>query len=318
MIKLLLNDGEAPHTATVDEAWTLPAGVIWIDLFDPTREEELAVEKALGLCLPTREEMAEIETSSRLYRENGAVFMTASVMAKADEDTPVVGPVTFVLAKGLLITIRYIDPGPFRFFHRQVERDPASCTAGPGVFLALFDAIIDRLADVLEHAAAEVEALSARVFRRPEKINFRRIMDRLGKAHGVNAKVRESASSLMRTLIYVGGAEGMESPAMRDHISSLQHDLSSLTDHSGYVAGNITFLLDAALGLINIEQNTIIKIFSVAAVMFLPPTLVASYFGMNFRHMPEFDWAAGEFVALGLMIASVVAPLLWFRKKGWL
>lgn len=318
MLRIFLNDSAPPQTVTVDGDWRLPDGAVWLDLLNPTREEELAAERALGLSLPTRDEMSEIEASSRLYREDGAIYMTASVLAHSDAPVPQIGPITFVLADGRLITIRYIEPRAFTVFDQQLERDPASCSTGVGVMLALLDVVIDRLADILERAVAEVEALSTEVFSRPYRINFRRIMERLGKAQSVNAKVRESASSLMRMLIYAGTAERMEAADARAHISSLQHDLASVTDHSAYLSGNITFLLDAALGLINVEQNAIIKFFSVAAVVFLPPTLVASYFGMNFKHMAVFDWQAGEGMALCLMIVSVIVPLFWFRRKGWL
>ena len=318
MLRVLFNDGQPPRPVRVTAGWRLPEGAIWLDLLIPTREEELAAEQALGLSLPTREEMAEIESSSRLYRDDGAIFMTASILAHSDAPVPQIGPVTFVLTRNRLVTIRYIEPRAFTLFHQQLERDPKVCATGTGVFLALLDVLIDRLADVLEKAVAEMESMSTSVFNRPDKIDFRRIMDRLGKAQGVNAKIRESAASLMRVLIYAGGAETVESEGAREHISSLQHDLASVTDHSGYLAGNITFLLDAALGLINIEQNAIIKFFSVAAVVFLPPTLVASYFGMNFKHMDVFNWIGGEPMALCLMIVSVVVPLVWFRRKGWL
>lgn len=318
MFRILLNDGRAPKTIAVSPGWQMPESVIWLDLLDPSREEELAAEQALGLSLPTREEMAEIESSSRLYREDGAIFMTASILAHSDAPVPKIGPVTFVLTKDRLVTIRYIEPRAFTLFHQQLERDPAACSTSVGVLLALLDVLIDRLADVLEKAVAEVESMSTAVFHRPDRIDFRLIMDRLGKAQSVNAKIRESAASLMRMLIYAGGADSIGNEGAREHISSLQHDLASVTDHSGYLSGNITFLLDAALGLINIEQNGIIKFFSVAAVVFLPPTLVASYFGMNFKHMTEFQWPQGEAMALGLMIVSIVVPLLWFRRKGWL
>jgi magnesium transporter len=318
MLRILLNDGLPPKEVTAATGWRLPDGAIWLDLLNPTREEELAAEQALGLSLPTREEMAEIESSSRLYRDDGAIFMTASILAHSDTPVPQIGPVTFVLTKNRLVTIRYIEPRAFTLFHQQLERDPAACSTGVGVFLALLDVLIDRLADVLEKAVAEVESMSMAVFHRPDKIDFRRIMDRLGKAQGVNAKIRESAASLMRMLIYAGGVDSVENAGAREHISSLQHDLASVTDHSGYLSGNITFLLDAALGLINVEQNAIIKFFSVAAVVFLPPTLVASYFGMNFKHMNIFGWPGGEGLALCLMVVSVVVPLLWFKRKGWL
>jgi magnesium transporter len=318
MLNILFKGANAPQTVVATPDWVMPADAIWIDLHNPTREEELAAEAALGLLLPTREEMAEIETSSRLYREGDAVFMTAQLITRSGGETPISAPVTFVLAGQRLITIRYVEPMAFKLVAEQIARNPQDLACGGALLLALLDEIIDRLADTLEHAVAEVELMAGVIFKQQGKIDFRNIMRQLGKAQGVNAKVRESSASLTRLLIFCATAHEIDKmEGGTEHLQVLQRDLASLTDHSGYLAGNTTFLLDAALGMINIEQNAIIKIFSIGAVIFLPPTLIASYFGMNFKHMAIFDWTWGEPLALAMMVLSLVIALVWFRIKGW-
>ena len=318
MLSLLHKGASAPQRIETATGFILSPDAVWIDLLNPTREEELAAEAALGIYLPTRDEMAEIETSSRLYREDGAVFMTPQIITNA-AGTPVIAPITFVMTGERLVTIRYIEPTAFKLVVDQIARDPDTFTSGAGVLLALLDEIIDRLADVLERAVAEAEQLAGNIFSQQGKIDFRHVMRQLGKTQGVNAKIRESSASLTRMMIFCGAITEVERvPGGSERLHTLQHDLASLTDHSGYLTGNTTFLLDAALGMINIEQNAIIKIFSIGAVIFLPATLIASYFGMNFKHMPIFDWPWGEPMAAAMMIASVVAALWWFGKKGWL
>jgi len=318
MLNLLLKGATAPHPVEVKPGWALPADAIWIDLYNPTREEELAAEFALGLLLPTREEMAEIETSSRLYREDDAVFMTAQIITKSGGEVPISAPITFVLADQRLVTIRYVEPTAFKIVGDQIAREPNAMACGAALLLGLLDEIIDRLADTLERAVADVELMAAVIFKQQGKIDFRNIMRQLGKAQGVNAKVRESSASLTRMLIFCATAhEIARVEGGSERLKVLQRDLASLTDHSGYLSGNTTFLLDAALGMINIEQNAIIKIFSIGAVIFLPPTLVASYFGMNFKHMGIFDWQWGEPLAFGMMVLSLIVALVWFRWKGW-
>ncbi len=299
--------------------WVLPEDAVWIELISPTRAEELIVEQAVGVLLPTREEMAEIETSSRLYQEDGATFMTANVLANAEGDLPVSAPVTFVLIGQRLVTIRYLEPKAFTLFVSQAERQPSLCPNGVTTFLGLVDAIVDRIADILERTGAEVEDNSREIFRQPRTGGFEAILTRLGRAQNINAKVRESLVSLARLISFAMLADQIEKNTdARDHLRSLQRDVSSLTDHDSYLSANITFLLDAALGLINIEQNAIIKIFSIGAVCMMPPTLVASVYGMNFKHMPELSWLGGYPWALVLMVVSGLVPLWWFRKKHWL
>lgn len=320
MLRLIRNGAAAFDIVDAAVAtWQMPPDAVWIELIEPTRAEELAVERALGLQLPTREEMAEIEVSSRLYQEDGAVFMTASLLTKSSTALPVTAPVTFVLAGNRLVTIRYVEPRAFAAFSSQAERQPQLCSNGTQVLLGLLDAIIDRTADVLEHAASDVEVASTKIFQRPRVGGFEPILDQLGRSQLVNAKARESLVSLARLLSYVTLADQIDTDRdARSHLKSLQRDVQALTDHASYLSGNITFLLDAALGLINIEQNAILKVFSVVSLMFVPPTLIAGIYGMNFEHMPELKQAWGYPFALVLMIVAMIAPVWWFRRKGWL
>jgi magnesium transporter len=320
MIRLLERGARAVTEVTLDEAWSLPADAIWIDLVNPTREEEQRIEAALALELPTREDMAEIEASSRLYREGQATYLTVEVITGANAEAPRLEPVTFVLVKDRLITIRYAHPRAIELFESQLHDRGSLCQGGEAVFLGLLDAIVDRIADILEAASNQVENLSNAIFERPRRAaRFEIVLGKLGRWQGITAKARNSLISLSRLLVYSTLSPYMaEGDEEEGRIKSLQRDVRSLTDHASHLSGDITFLLDATLGLINIEQNGIIKIFSIAAVIFLPPTLVASYFGMNFKFMNEFNLPWGEALAVALMIVSVVLPLLWFKRKGWL
>ena len=319
MLRLLRRHQTRLEPVEVAPAWSLPEDTVWLDLCDPTREEELAVESALVLQLPTQHDMAEIETSSRLYQAHGATFMTAVVLAHAKED-PALVPVTFVLFKQRLVTIRYDRPSAMEIYAGEQGHEPESCGDGAAVFLGLLGSIIDRVADILEETSAEVEAISREIFRRQAKADtFTSLLGRLGRAQSLDGKTRASLISLTRILGYSALTEGFASNKdQKSRLRSLQRDVQSLAEHGGRLSADITFLLDAALGLINVEQNAIIKIFSVASVVFLPPTLVASIYGMNFRHMPELNWMGGYPFAIGLMVVSMLIPLWWFKRKGWL
>jgi magnesium transporter len=302
-----------------EPGWRLPEDAVWIDLIGPSRAEELKIEQALGLQLPTREDMAEIEPSSRLYQEGGATFMTAVVLTNADTEAPVAAPVTFVLTGDKLVTIRYEEPRSVRVFSAQAERQPALCPTGATTFLNLIDAVVDRTADVIEKIAADVESISTAVFARPRERSFDDFLYRLGRAQTTNAKIRDSLVSLARLASFASLATEIENDREhREHLRTMSRDVQSLLDHSAYVSSNVNFLMDAALGLINLEQSNVTKIFSIAAVVFLPPTLVASIYGMNFEFMPELHWLFGYPFALGLMVLSVIASLLWFKSRGWL
>lgn len=316
MLRLLRRGAPACQDEVAGPDWRLPPDAIWIDLCRPTREEELAVERALGLDLPTREEMEALEPSSRLYQEQGATFMTATLLARSTEAKPVATPVTFVLGKGALVTLRDQDMRAFEVFG---DRAPESAETAVSTFLGLLDAIVERLAEVLGDAGDQVDQGSSAIFQRPQSGNFRPLLTDLAHAQSVTSLTRNSLVSLARMLSFANlASEIAGDPECRTHLESLQRDAQSLTEHASYQSSHISFLLDAALGLINIEQNGIIKFFSVVAVVFLPPTLVASIYGMNFDRMPELHWAWGYPFALVLMVLSAILPILWFKRRGWL
>lgn len=315
---------EASEPGTV-----LPSDTVWVDLFEPSRAEEQLVERSLGLQIPTREEMAEIEPSSRLYQERGAVFLTANVMSGIDAGDPVSTPVSFVLTPTHLVTVRYADPKPFRSFASHIEREASLCATATMTLINLLDAIVDRLADTLEVVQGDIDTTSRAIFRRGQQSGRRRgrmsndtlqeLLLRIGDDQDLLAKTRDSLVSMGRLMSFLSLPHHIrDDRELREHVKILSRDVASLIDHSGFLATNISFLLDASLGLINIEQNAIIKIFSVAAVVFLPPTLVASIYGMNFEHMPELRWLLGYPYALVLMVMSAVLPYLFFKRKGWL
>jgi len=311
--------GRSACEQLVDPAvWVLPPDAVWIDLIESTREEEAAVERALGLSVPTREEMAELEASSRVYRENGATYATADIIIRGDEEIPGIEPVTFVVTDGPLVTIRYADPKPFALMIEKLERDLTRCSTGSDLFLNLMETIIDRLSDILSRTVVRVEGIAGHVFSGGKTVGFEKLITKLGRAQMTNARIEQSLAGLTRIFAFVGIDERMDSEEARAHLRSLTRDAESLSAHNHTVAASINFQLSAALGLINIEQSSIIKIFSVAAVAFLPPTLIASIYGMNFHSMPELSQPWGYPLAVVGMVVSAILPLLWFKKKGWL
>jgi magnesium transporter len=324
MIKAFVADND--RLRVVDDLVSDKERVVWIDLFTPTREEEASVEELIGVGIPTREEMEEIEISSRLYAENGAYVMTATLPAHADGDRPEMLPVTFVLAGTRLVTVRYHAPRAFQTFPMRAEKADMGCTSGETILISLLEAIVDRLADVLERASREVIDISQDIFQSTEKKaskrdrDFQAVLHRIGSKEDLVSKIQDSLLTLQRLSGFLANVVGRElnGKEVRARVKTLSRDVVSLSDHASFQTQKITFLLDATLGMINIQQNAIIKIVSVAAVVFLPPTLVASIYGMNFEIMPELKWFIGYPFALGLMVISAVLPFWFFRRKGWL
>lgn len=296
---------------------------VWIDLISPSRAEENIVEESLGLDIPTREEMLEIELSSRLYKEDGALFMTATMLAQSDSIEPKYDAVTFVLTEKQLITVRYIEPYAFKLFISHLQKFHADHHYSVNLLIELLDATVDRLADILELVGRRLDENSKIIFKPSDdisgKLNYQQIMQQIGASGDLTSKARESLATLERLIIFFGKMAG---PGI-DHegqlrIATLTTDMNSLSDHVNFLSNKITFLLGATLGMVNIEQNAIIKIVSVAAVIFLPPTLVASIYGMNFHVMPELSWKFGYPMAIGFMIISVLLPYKYFKHRKWL
>jgi magnesium transporter len=279
-------------------------------------------ERHLGIAVPTREEMQEIEVTSRLYVENNARYMTATLMCQSDSDTPKTTPVTFILSGHRLVTVRYDEPRPFMIVGNKLVRTCPQGATGESVLMDLLDAVIDRAADILERIGSEVDHLSHTIFEAEGQMtrSQREILRSIGRKGDLTSKVRESLVSIGRVLLYLANeAEGMKwAKDARAQLRGMQRDVQSLSDHATYLSNKITFLLDGMLGVVFIEQNNIIKIFSIAAVVLLPPTLVATIYGMNFKNMPELEWQYGYPLALGLMIVAAIVPYVIFKWKKWL
>ena len=330
MLTAYVQEGECLLPAPLDVVAGIPQSAAWIDLNTPTREEEQAVERMLGVEIPNREEMREIEESSRFYIENSVQFMTASVLHSAHVGSPSIAPITFILAGNRLVTLRYSNPKSFAQFEARVAKPGNGIVTpkcdGNWLFLGLIEAITDRIADILENVAAGLDETSNGLFdtspgSRPMGTEeFRGALRSIGREGAFLSKVRESLAGVNRMLVYLsaGATNGKTNKETRAWMKSLERDTQSLNAYVDFLSNKITFLLDTVVGLVSVEQNAIIKIFSVAAVIFMPPTLVASIYGMNFHNMPELSWALGYPWALGLMVLSAVLPILFFRKKGWL
>ena len=337
--------------------------VVWVDLLNPTRAEDLLVEEALGISIPTREEAQEIEASSRIYTEDNALFMTAVMLHQPDPafapptgapntpgpDTspptpghtpasihtgpafpardfimPRQSPTTFILTRTHLVTVRYDHLRSFDIFQQRASKKDVACHTAAATLLGLLETIIDRESDRIERITADVEKLSHTIFdmRGGQASRSRRFdvaIKMIGRQGEMISRESESLHSFERLITYLGQvfADRGEDKHLRARIKTAGRDLSSLIHHNDALSQKIQFLLDATLGLVSIEQNTIIKLFSVASVALMPPTLIASIYGMNFKHMPELDWPWGYPLAIALMITSAVVPFTYFKRKGW-
>ncbi len=305
----------------------IPQDAVWIDLLSPTGEEAARVEALVGVEMPAREEMQEIEPSSRLYADNGAVYLTATLLCGITEGRPGTTPVTFVLAGKRLVTVRFDEPKSFPIAVSRMQRAGSHCVSGQSVFLAVFDAVIDRTADILEHIAADIDTISRTVFdqQMSEKgargtTDFHEVIRRIGRQGMLTNRTMESLTSQSRLLLFL--SQHIETagftPSDNETFKMMTRDVKALADHGSSLDQKINFLLDAVLGLVNLDQSAIVKIFSVLAVVFMPPTMIASIYGMNFQDMPELDWKLGYPFALILMLGSAVGSYAFFRWKRWL
>lgn len=298
----------------------LLADAIWIDLLSPSKKEEKLVEAFLQVDIPTQKEMKEIEPSSRLYKDMNNLFMTATMVAQSFSSEPKVDQITFILTEKKLITVRYIEPRSLKSFIAKLPRLEATELAPNKLLIGLFEASIDRLADILEKVSHEFDEISQKIFRQKleEPVNYKETLQRIGANADLSTKVRESLGSFSRIFSFLEQSTNNMDPDMALRLKIVNKDANALSDYTNFIMSKVNVLLDATLGMVNIEQNNIIKIFSVAAVMFLPPTLVASIYGMNFKHIPELNWLLGYPMALALIAISAWLPYRYFKKKKWL
>jgi magnesium transporter len=305
----------------------LPEEAVWLDLLEPTSEEEKLVEQRLGLDIPSREEMRDIESSSRLYEEGGALYLTATLVTKLDTQLPENSQITFILRGTRLVTNRYVDPLPLRRFVAHTERHPLANTTAQAVLAGVLESIVERIADVIERVSSDMDATSIEVFsrgilpgskvRRSQR-DYRKLLEVIGQSGELIAKTRESLASLSRLLAFLQQSTAAVPAEVRTRLRTLSHDVVAMSDHASFLSTNLNFILDATLGMINMDQNNILKIFSVVTVALLPPSVIGAIFGMNFKYIPASQQAWGFWAAIGLMVLSSVLPFAWFRRKGWL
>jgi magnesium transporter len=304
---------------------TTKAGSFWVDLVNPTPEETARVTAECGIQIPSRASLQEIEASSRLRYEDGVLYvsMPLAVQDATTGLTPV--PLGFILSQQQLVTVRYSDIHAFADVKGRVER--GVCMNSTSVFAALIDAMVDAVADMLEKLSADLAAVSTRVFGRNGKVPPRDKSFTLALRESVNAvgiagdqlsRFRESLLGLQRI---VGYATEMTTdwhlPELKSHLKTARQDLASLVDFESHLSGKTQFLLDAVLGFINTEQNDIFKVLTIVSVVGIPPTLIASMYGMNFHDMPELSWRWGYPYGLGLILFSTLVPIIWFKRRGW-
>ena len=304
-----------------DNPLSIPENAIWIDLLNPTRAEEKAVEEFLCMEIPTREEMSEIEVSNRLYTEHGTHYMTATMMTKVDTGAPETHAVTFMLTDHVLVTIRYTDATSFRQFIAAAPKLPIGEHDGMSLFLGLIDGIVNRMADILERLDRDIDRITKDVFRNPDhpekkNIDYQCVLDRIGRCGNLSSKIHQSLVTFGRVVSYSAHHKKAALPENHLQIDAIRKDIMGLSDHGTYLTGRVNFLLDATLGMISIEQNSVFRVLSIASLIFLPPTLVAGIYGMNFDLMPELKWHFGYPMALLLMVFAAVLPYAYLKKRG--
>ena len=297
------------------------ASSVWIDILEPTDDEAATVQAATGLRVPRIAELAEIETSSRLHREGDALYLSVPALASLARGGA--APVGYVLTQSRLLTVRFAELPAFAGLLHDAGREPAGAV---GQFVTLLETIVDHLADLLEHRAAALDGVSAAIFRpaaasRPAEADrrLRGVLAELGEAGDRLGRLRDTLLGLARAVPYVlSNAARWLDAGERARLESLRSDLASLAEYDARLSDKVQFLLDATLGFINIEQNNTFKVLTVVSIVGIPPTFIASLYGMNFHDIPELGWRFGYPYALALMVASAVAPIVWFRIKGWL
>jgi magnesium transporter len=321
MVRLITQQGQLIDW-NEEKTHPFPDNLVFLDLLNPSRTEELDAEKWLEYQLPTREEMQEIEESSRLYSEKGALYMTAWIPVGLDTPDPDTTPISFVLAPDCLTTVRYADPLAFRALADQVKRQCKMPISSDAVFLLLCELIVGRIADALQNVESDLKRINREIFVvNPSKASaaverdLAEVIKLLGRRSALVANLRESLVSISRILqFFLNNGASWMSGALAAQFRSVMRDVKSLDDYTNQQTQEMTFLLESTLGLINIQQNQIIKIFTIASVLFMPPTLIASIYGMNL-HIPEAKFEYAYPMVIIILIISAVIPIVYFKRK---
>ncbi|HEY1150453.1 MAG TPA: magnesium/cobalt transporter CorA [Pseudoduganella sp.] len=292
---------------------------VWVDLTDPTEDERNWVKTIYGVILPGEDEVKDIEASARYYEaENGDLHLRTDFLLEEDDGPSRVVTVAFILAKKMLFSVHTDDLPVFRLVRMRARSRPGSIADYMDVLLDLYATDAEYSADALEGIYQKLEEVSGRVLQ--EQFTDKDAADALSAiAHeeDLNGRIRRNMMDTRRAVSFLMRGRLLNSEQFEEARQILR-DIESLDGHTSFLFDKINFLMDATVGFININQNKIIKIFSVASVAFLPPTLIASVYGMNFDFLPELKWTYGYPWAWGLMITSAIAPFLYFRHRGWL
>ena len=302
----------------------IPASAIWIDLVEPTGGEDRKVQDFVGVPVPTKSDPDFTEPPEAHYSEGGVRYLHALFISEP-EDTPDVTGVTFVMAPTALVTVRYDPVETFDLFSQKLCRAPGPALFPDAVAVGLINTSLNRSARALSTAGESLDRIASSVFgAKGDQASRNRIYSEtlmaLGREDEKISNLRESLVSVERLLLFLmseGRPEHGAKP-VREATKTALRDLQSLEEDASFKAQKVQFLLDATLGLINLAQNDIIKLFSVLAVIFMPPTVIASVYGMNFKVMPELEWRYGYPLAIALMICAAIGPYLFFRWKRWL
>jgi magnesium transporter len=294
-----------------------PVNPVWVDLEDPTPEEKGWIAARFNLFIPQDIIDDDLEESARFYEEEGAIHIRSDFLID-DDETPRNVRVAFILHNNVLFSIHREDLPVFRLLRMRARRIPALIEDSKDVLLKLYDADAEYSADALEGIYDELEKVSKRVLQ--DEVNDQAAAEALAaiaRQEDLNGRIRRNVMDTRRAVSFMMRARMLNAEQFEESRQILR-DIDSLDSHTAFLFDKINFLMDATVGFININQNKIIKIFSVASVAFLPPTLIASIYGMNFNAMPELNWSWGYPFAVVLMVASAVTPFWYFRRKGWL
>ena len=292
---------------------------IWVDLTDPSDEERDWVRSIYGVTLPDEDDVKDIEASARYYEaDNGDLHLRSDFLLEEDEGESRVVTVAFILAKGLLFSMHSDDLPVFRLVRMRARSRPGSIGDFKDVLLDLYATDVEYSADALEGIYQNLEEVSKSVLQKEfSDQDAAESLSAMAREEDLNGRIRRNMMDTRRAVSFLMRGRLLNSDQF-DDARQILRDIESLDGHTAFLFEKINFLMDATVGFININQNKIIKIFSVASVAFLPPTLIASIYGMNFRVLPELNWSFGYPFAILLMLASAVTPFWYFRRRGWL
>jgi magnesium transporter len=343
IIAYTYNNEEELEKIELESGDTVPKNTVWLDLLEPSIEEEKYIEKALKMDIPTREELDKIEVMSPFYKEGESYYMTVTAIHKIEKDFPEGTAIIFILHPKCLITLRYSRPKAFTYFSNRASKNHSLCASPEIILEGIIESLVHSVADALEKTGNDIDSMLVDIFEMPEDFQdydhkkrklkrniseehsesttnyYTYLIRRSGRAGNLISKIRESLVSINRMIIFFSQIEEAKLVSKKDlrvRFRNLAREIHSITEYANFLAQRNSFLLDATLGMINVEQNKVIKLFALATVVFLPPTLIATMYGMNFDYMPEIKWLYGYPFTLFSMVLSAVLPWIYFKKKG--